>query len=81
VAEIRLSGSDAEIVRWSRVVAADAFLDLAIREGHRKMWLFTDEDNHAAKALYKAAGGQPSAHDDAGYWWQLINRCCLHSSS
>lgn len=49
----------------------NAFRDQAVREGHRKMWLFTDEDNHAAKALYEAAGGQPSPHDDAGYWWQL----------
>jgi ribosomal protein S18 acetylase RimI-like enzyme len=48
-----------------------AFRDLAIGEGHRRMWLFTDEDNQAAKALYEATGGQPSAHDDAGYWWQL----------
>ncbi|WP_256258124.1 hypothetical protein [Saccharopolyspora antimicrobica] len=35
------------------------------------MWLFTDEDNTAAKALYESEGGQPSLHDDAGYWWQL----------
>jgi ribosomal protein S18 acetylase RimI-like enzyme len=48
-----------------------AFRDLALREGHRKMWLFTDEGNQAAKALYEATGGQPSPHDDAGYWWQL----------
>ncbi|MFT7841770.1 GNAT family N-acetyltransferase [Saccharothrix sp. BKS2] len=47
------------------------FRDHAIGEGHRKMWLFTDEDNHAAKALYEAAGGQPSPHADAGYWWLL----------
>lgn len=49
----------------------EAFRDLAIQEGHRKMWLFTDEGNQAAKALYEATGGQPSPHDDAGYWWQL----------
>jgi ribosomal protein S18 acetylase RimI-like enzyme len=48
-----------------------AFREYAIREGHRRMWLFTDEDNHAARALYEATGGQPSPHDDAGYWWQL----------
>jgi hypothetical protein len=35
------------------------------------MWLFTDEDNRPAKALYEAMGGEPSPHDDAGYWWQL----------
>ena len=51
-----------------------AFRDLAIEEGHRRMWLFTDEDNRPAKALYEATGGQPSAHDDAGYWWQLDQR-------
>ncbi|MEV0680220.1 GNAT family N-acetyltransferase [Actinosynnema sp. NPDC050436] len=48
-----------------------AFREHAISEGHRRMWLFTDEDNHAAKALYESAGGSPSPHDDAGYWWQL----------
>lgn len=48
-----------------------AFRDQAVSEGHRKMWLFTDEDNHAAKALYEAAGGQPSPHDDDGYRWRL----------
>ena len=48
-----------------------AFRDLAAEEGHRRMWLFTDEDNAAAKALYEAAGGEPSPHDDATYWWQL----------
>lgn len=48
-----------------------AFRELAVAEGHRRMWLFTDEDNVAAKALYEATGGQPSAHDDVGYWWQL----------
>lgn len=48
-----------------------AFREHAIREGHRRMWLFTDEDNQPAKALYEATGGHPSPHDDAGYWWQL----------
>ena len=48
-----------------------AFRELAVREGHRRMWLFTDEDNRPAKALYEAMGGEPSPHDDAGYWWQL----------
>jgi ribosomal protein S18 acetylase RimI-like enzyme len=50
-----------------------AFREQVTREGHRKMWLFTDEDNQAAKALYEATGGKPSPHDDAGYWWQLDN--------
>ncbi|WP_157767826.1 GNAT family N-acetyltransferase [Actinosynnema pretiosum] len=48
-----------------------AFRDLARAEGHRRMWLFTDQDNTAAKALYAVEGGEPSPHDDAGYWWQL----------
>lgn len=46
-------------------------LEVARREGHARMWLFTDEDNKAARRLYEAAGGVPSPHDDAGYWWQL----------
>ncbi|ACU38700.1 GCN5-related N-acetyltransferase [Actinosynnema mirum DSM 43827] len=48
-----------------------AFRDLARAEGHRRMWLFTDQGNTAAKALYASEGGEPSPHDDAGYWWQL----------
>lgn len=48
-----------------------ALLDLARREGHAKMWLFTSADNVPAKALYEAMGGGPSMHEDAGYWWQL----------
>jgi ribosomal protein S18 acetylase RimI-like enzyme len=48
-----------------------AFLHLARREGHRKMWLFTDEHNTAAQALYRSAGGEPSPHEDAAFWWQL----------
>jgi hypothetical protein len=35
------------------------------------MWLVTDEANTAAQALYRAAGGEPSRHDDAAFWWQL----------
>lgn len=49
------------------------FLDLVIHEGHRKMWLFTDEENTAAQALYRAVGGEPSAHD-AAFWWRLDRR-------
>lgn len=48
-----------------------AFLELARREGHRKVWLFTDHGNTAAKALYGSSGAEPSRHDDAGYWWRL----------
>jgi ribosomal protein S18 acetylase RimI-like enzyme len=47
------------------------FLSLARREGQRRLWLFTDEDNHAATGLYESLGGLPSPHRDAGYWWQL----------
>ncbi|WP_232667877.1 GNAT family N-acetyltransferase [Pseudonocardia sp. TRM90224] len=49
------------------------FLDIVRSEGHRRMWLFTDEANTAAQALYQAAGGEPSLHDDAAFWWQLGN--------
>jgi hypothetical protein len=59
---------------WKRGVGRallTAFRDLAVAEGHRRMWLVTDEDNAAAKALYETTGGEPSLHDDAGYWWQL----------
>lgn len=47
------------------------FLDLAAVEGHRRMWLFTDEANVVAKSLYESTGGQPSPQEDATYWWQL----------
>jgi ribosomal protein S18 acetylase RimI-like enzyme len=47
------------------------FLEIARAEGHAKMWLFTSEDNIAAKGLYQAMGGGPSLHDDAGFWWRL----------
>jgi ribosomal protein S18 acetylase RimI-like enzyme len=48
-----------------------AFLALARAEGNAKMWLFTSEDNKAAKGLYVNMGGGLSMHDDAGYWWRL----------
>jgi ribosomal protein S18 acetylase RimI-like enzyme len=48
-----------------------AFLEIVRAEGHAKMWLFTSQDNVAAKGLYRAMGGGPSLHDDAGFWWQL----------
>lgn len=47
------------------------FLDIVRAEGHRRMWLFTDEANTTAQTLYRAAGGEPSLHDDAAFWWQL----------
>lgn len=47
------------------------FLTLVTREGHRRMWLFTDEANTPAQALYRSVGGEPSLHDDAAFWWQL----------
>ncbi len=58
--------------RWIEVEDHAPFLDEhAVREGHRTMWLFTDEDNDAATALYEATGGQHSPHTDAGYRWLL----------
>lgn len=48
-----------------------AFKADATSLGAQRMWLFTDEANEAAKALYEKAGGKPSPHDDATYWWQL----------
>jgi ribosomal protein S18 acetylase RimI-like enzyme len=47
------------------------FLRLCEQEGHRRLWLFTDEDNLPAIGLYESMGGQPSPHRDAGYWWPL----------
>ena len=47
------------------------FRDIVSAEGHRKMWLFTDETNAAAQAMYRASGGEPSLHDDAAFWWQF----------
>lgn len=47
----------------------DAFKDLAQSKGHVKMWLFTHQDNAAARALYEAAGATPSGRPDLGYWW------------
>lgn len=46
-------------------------LAIATAEGHRRMWLFTDEANAAAQALYRSEGGVASMHDDAAFWWQL----------
>ena len=48
-----------------------AFLDLARREGHQKVWLLTDAHDTAAQALYRSTRGEPSHHDDLGFWWQL----------
>lgn len=49
----------------------EAFLALGRREGHRKMWLLTDEDNPAAMSIYEATGGQRSDKRDVSYWWPL----------
>lgn len=49
----------------------EAFLELGRREGHRKMWLLTDEDNAAATSSYEVAGGQRSHKRDVSYWWPL----------
>jgi ribosomal protein S18 acetylase RimI-like enzyme len=62
---------DAERRRGVGRALLAAFLNLGRREGHRKMWLFTDEHNTAAQALYRSAGGEPSPHEDAAFWWQL----------
>jgi hypothetical protein len=35
------------------------------------MWLLADVTNTGAQALYRAAGGEPSVHDDAAFWWRL----------
>lgn len=48
-----------------------AFMDLGRREGHRKMWLLTDEDNAAATSIYEATDGQRSDKRDVSYWWPL----------
>lgn len=49
----------------------EAFLALGRREGHRKMWLLTDEDNPAAMSIYEATGGRRSDKRDVSYWWPL----------
>ena len=46
----------------------DAFVALARSKGHRKMWLYTDAGNRAARALYEGAGGAPG-DERIGYWW------------
>ena len=50
------------------------FLDIVRAEGHRKMWLLTELTNTGTQALYRAAGGEPSMHEDAAFWWQLQAR-------
>lgn len=46
----------------------DAFVAFARSKGHRKMWLFTDAGNDAARRLYEGAGGERN-DSAAGYWW------------
>jgi GNAT superfamily N-acetyltransferase len=58
--ERRLEGVGRELL--------DAFVALARSKGHRRMWLYTDAGNRAARALYKGAGGAPG-DEKVGYWW------------
>jgi ribosomal protein S18 acetylase RimI-like enzyme len=46
----------------------DAFVELGRSKGHRKMWLFTDAGNDAARRLYEGAGGERT-DGHVGYWW------------
>jgi ribosomal protein S18 acetylase RimI-like enzyme len=46
----------------------DAFVAFARAKGHRKMWLFTDAGNAAARRLYEGAGGERN-EGATGYWW------------
>jgi ribosomal protein S18 acetylase RimI-like enzyme len=54
-----------------------AFLEVVRREGHTKMWLFTDEGNAPARSLYESLGGGPSGHSHATYWWSLSSTRCV----
>jgi ribosomal protein S18 acetylase RimI-like enzyme len=47
------------------------FLSVARAEGQAKMWLFTGEDNAAARGLYESLGGNASGTPHATYWWSL----------
>jgi ribosomal protein S18 acetylase RimI-like enzyme len=51
----------------------DAFLDIARQEDGASMYLFTAQDNGAAQALYRAAGGVPADHPELGFSWALRN--------
>jgi ribosomal protein S18 acetylase RimI-like enzyme len=46
----------------------DAFVAMARSKGHRKMWLFTDAGNDAARRLYAGAGGERN-EGSVGFWW------------
>jgi GNAT superfamily N-acetyltransferase len=46
----------------------DAFVALAKSKGHRRMWLYTNAGDRAARALYEDAGGAPD-DERVGYWW------------
>lgn len=48
-----------------------AFLDLGRSEGYRKVWLFTEADNHEAVSLYEESGGQLSDWGHVFYSWEL----------
>ena len=47
----------------------EAMKRVADQSHARKMWVQTDPDNHAARALYKSAGGIESATPDHVYSW------------
>jgi GNAT superfamily N-acetyltransferase len=46
----------------------EAFVALARSKGHRRMWLYTDAGDRAARGLYEGAGGAPG-DAKVGYWW------------
>ena len=47
----------------------EVLLAEARERGHMKMWVLTDEDNEAAKALYEATGAQSVSQ--LMYTWEL----------
>lgn len=47
----------------------EVLLAEARARGHMRMWVLTDEDNEAAKALYEAAGAQSVSQ--RMYTWEL----------
>ena len=44
---------------------------LCSEEGLIKMWLFTNDSNTAAMALYRATGGEQGAADTVSFWWKI----------
>jgi ribosomal protein S18 acetylase RimI-like enzyme len=45
-----------------------AVLSEARERGHTAMWVLTDDDNDAAKALYRATGGEGPRHQSLFTW-------------